>query len=404
MKRLALLLLVLALLAPATPAAARNRGAYTTRGLCDGVPRISVTTPPRLCVGLVATGLGFPRGLAVIGSDLYIADLASRTPGRGRILRLANYGRGAPEVVLTGLNQPNGLAARNGALYVGEVGRIIRFNPRAANPQATIAVVVNGLPQDGRHNLDAFILAPDGGIVLNIGSYSDNCEDDNDRPPNPAARCPETLRSPPRGSLIRIAPDARLPASAASGEVLATGLRNTMALAFLPNGALIAASNARDNIDSANSKFSDADLPHDTLLVIEKGANYGWPYCFDINRPAPEYPRYNCGQFRGPSLLLSAHAAPLSMLRYTGMRLPGLNGKLLLGYHGYRARGHRIVAIALDASGRPTGGEIDVMSGWTTVAGLRPMGQPSAMIQLPDGSVLIAEDQNRCLLRLSTVS
>ena len=55
--------------------------------------------------------------------DLYVADLASRTPGRGRILRFANFGRGAPVVVLSGLNQPNGLAAgSSGKLYVGEVG------------------------------------------------------------------------------------------------------------------------------------------------------------------------------------------------------------------------------------------------------------------------------------------
>lgn len=402
MRPLGLLLLILALVAPATPAAARNRGAYTTKGMCDGVPRISVTTPARMCVGLLATGLGFPRGLALIGTDLYLADLSSRTPGRGRILRLANFGRGAPEVVLAGLNQPSGLAARNGWLYVGEVGRIMRFNPRAANPQATVTPVMTALPQDGRHNLTAFVLAPDGGMIVNVGSYSDNCERESGAKPNPAAKCPETLESPPRGALLRIPPDAKLPVPAASAEVFATGIRNAMGLTFLSNGTLLAASNARDNIDSADPKLSDADLPHDTLLVVEKGVNYGWPYCFDINRPAPEFPRWNCAAMRGPALLLSAHAAPLSMLRYTGTRLPGLSGKLLIGYHGYRARGHRIVAIALGANGRPTGGEIDVVSGWTTVAGLRPMGQPSAMIELPDGSVLIAEDQNRTLLRLST--
>jgi len=397
-----LLIAALALIAPASPAAARNRGAYTPKGNCDGFPRITVTTPPRLCLGLVATGLGFPRGLALIGTDLYIADLSSRTPGRGRILRLANYGRGAPEVVLSGLNQPSGIAARNGALYVGEVGRIIRFNPRAADPKATVAVVMTGLPDDGRHNLTALALAPDGGIIVNVGSYSDNCETDAGGKPNPAAKCPEQLRSPPRGSLLRIGPEARIPVSAGSAEVFATGIRNAMGLAFLPNGALLAASNARDNIDSADPKLSDDQLPHDTLMLVEKGANYGWPYCFDMGRPAPEFPRFNCASVRAPAMLLAPHAAPLSMLRYTGTKLPGLTGKLILGYHGYRARGHRIVAIALGADGRPTGGEIDLVSGWTTVPGLRPMGQPSAMLQLPDGSVLIVEDQNRTLLRLST--
>lgn len=109
--RLLLVLLVAILLTPPAPARKAPREGYRTTGQCDGYPRVSLTTPPGLCVGLVATGIGFPRGLAVIGTDLYVADLASRTPGRGRILRFANFGRGEPVVVLSGLNQPNGLAA-----------------------------------------------------------------------------------------------------------------------------------------------------------------------------------------------------------------------------------------------------------------------------------------------------
>lgn len=403
--------LLVAVLTLAPPAVARKapREGYRTAGQCDGFPRVSLTTPPRLCVGLVATRVGFPRGLAVIGTDLYVADLASRTPGRGRILRLANFGRGEPVVVLSGLNQPNGLAAGgSGRLYVGEVGRIIRFDPRAADPKASISVVMTGLPKDGRHDVTAFTLSPDGGMVVNVGSSSDNCESATGRAPNPAARCPEQLARPPRGALIRIPPGAPLPIAAADAEVLAMGVRNAMAFAYLSDGKLMVASNGRDNIDSADPKLSDDTLPHDLLLAIDsaiKGvANYGWPYCFDANRPSPEYPRYNCSAMRKPALLLSPHAAPLGMIRYTGTRLAGLTGKLLLAYHGYRARGHRIVAIAAGPGGTVTGGEVDVVSGWTRLAGVRPQGFPAALIELPDGSVLIAEDQNRSLLRLSTVS
>lgn len=396
--------LLLALSTFAQPAVARKapREGYRTAGQCDGYPRVSLTTPPRLCVGLVATGVGFPRGLAVIGTDLYVADLASRTPGRGRILRFANLGRGAPVVVLSGLNQPNGLAAGgSGKLYVGEVGRIIRFDPRAADPRATVIEVMTGLPKDGRHDVTAFTLAHDGGMVVNVGSYSDNCERENGSAPNPNARCPEQLTRPPRGSLIRIPPGASLPMAAADAEVLATGLRNAMAFAWLADGKLMVASNGRDNIDSADPKLSDETLPHDLLLAVEKGANYGWPYCFDANRPSPEYPRYDCSRMRRPALLLSPHAAPLGMIRYTGAKLPGLTGKLLLAYHGYRARGHRIVAITAGSGGIVSGGEVDIVSGWTRAAGIRPQGFPSALLELPDGSVLIAEDQNRGLLRLS---
>ena len=260
---------------------------------------------------------------------------------------------------------------------------------------------MSGLPQDGRHNLTAFVLAPDGGMIVNAGSSSNNCETAALRPPNPAVRCPEQLAKPPRGALLRIPPGARLPIAAADAEVFATGLRNALALAYLPDGTLMAASNARDDIDSANPKLADAAFPHDTLLRIGKGTNYGWPYCFDANRPSPEYPRFDCRTMRAPALLLSPHAAPLGMIRYAGTKLPGLDGKLLLAFHGYRARGHRIVAVALDPAGAPVGGEIDIVSGWTHAADIRPQGFPAALLELPDGSVLIAEDQNRCLLRIS---
>ena len=392
--------LVLVALLCAAPLSAKP--AYTPAGTCDGLPRLQLKTLPGTCVGLVAEHLGFPRGLALIGHDVYLADLASRTPGRGRILRLGDFGRAAPVVVLDGLNQPNGLAATpDGQLFVGEVGRIIRFHPRAANPKATVSVVVSGLPTDGRHNLTAIILAPDGALIIGVGARSDNCEDDNGKPPNPAAPCPETRVRPPRGSLLRLDATTTRPAAANAIPSLATGIRNAMAFAFAPGGSLIAASNGRDNIDSTDKRLADDALPHDVLLKIARGADYGWPYCFDAGRQSPEYPRFNCRTKAAPALLLSAHAAPLSMLRYRGTRLKALTGKLVLGYHGYRARGHRIVAVALNGS-NPVGSEIDVVSNWTPARGTGPQGSPSAMLELPDGSILIAEDQNRTLLRLST--
>ena len=285
--------------------------------------------------------------------------------------------------MLSGLNQPNGLAATaDGKLYVGEVGRIIRFDPRSAHPHATISVVVAGLPTDGRHNLTAFILAPDGALVIGSGARSDNCETEGGKPPNPAAVCPETRERPPRGSLLRLDPTTVRPASAASLPPFATGIRNAMAFTFLPDGTLIAASNGRDDIDSADRRLSDELLPHDLLLKIERGGDYGWPYCFDAGRPSPEYPRFDCRTKRMPTVLLSPHAAPLSMIRYSGSRLKALTGQLVLGYHGYRLRGHRIVTIGLNGS-NPVDREIDVVGGWSTREGVHPQGFPSALLELP---------------------
>lgn len=397
--RLRALLLALAIFA-AQPAAARE--GYRTVGMCDGYPRVALVTPPRLCVGLVAQRLGFLRGLALVGKDVYVTDLVSRAAGMGRVLKLSNFGRDAPQVVLTGLDQPNAIVpGPDGWLYLGEVGRITRFDPHAPQPQATIEPVITGIPTDGRHNLIAFTFAPDGAILLNVPTASDNCEQSNGRPPNPDARCREFLMQPPRGVVIRIGPERPRPFPLKFGEIFATGIRNALAFVWPPSGDLLAASNSRDNIDEADRRLSDEKLPHDLLLRIAKGDNLGWPYCFDDRRPSPEYSRHDCSRVRPPAMLLPAHAAPLSMIRYTGDRLPGLNGRLVIGYHGYRAQGHRIVTVALDARGVPRGTPIDLVRGWTAATGIRPQGAPTALLQLPDGSILIAEDLNRSILRIS---
>ena len=100
-------------------------------------------------------------------------------------------------------------------------------------------------------------------------------------------------------------------------------------------------------------------------------------------------------------MLLPAHAAPLGMLLYRGDKLPGLAGKLVIGYHGYRATGHRVVAVGLGADGRPTGTPTELVWDWEQKDGSHPQGSPVGLVQADDGSVLIAEDHSGALLRLA---
>jgi glucose/arabinose dehydrogenase len=135
--------------------------------------------------------------------------------------------------------------------------------------------------------------------------------------------------------------------------------------------------------------------------MVAANRHYGWPYCFDLGRPSPEYPNAKCAKFARPALLLPPHAAPLSMLLYRGNLLPGLRGKLVLAFHGYRSAGHRIVALSTNAKGAPTGAPFDLVWGWQAVSHVRPQGTPVAMLELADGSILILEDHNGTLLRLA---
>ena len=373
---------------------------YKTSGQCAGFPKVSLTTRAGSCVGLVGSGLGFPRGLAEHKGDIYITDLGSRSPGKGRLLRVSLDRPWKPAVVLTNLDRPGAIVSGvDGYLYFAESGRIVRFNPDAPNP--VLEPVLTDLPTDGLHNLPGLAIASDGGLFVSIGSASDNCEDASGRRPNPGRPCPEWLASPPRGSILYLPPGAPRPASGKTAQVYALGIRNALALVPLPRGALLVASNGRDNIDSADPRLSDEKLPHDLLLNVAAGSRHGWPSCFDLGRPSPEYPGAKCAKFARPAALLPPHAAPLSMLLYRGKMFPGLGRKLVIAYHGYRSTGHRIVALALNSKGAPVGSPVDLVSGWQAAARIRPRGAPVAMLELADGSILILEDHNGTLLRLA---
>jgi glucose/arabinose dehydrogenase len=380
--------------------AARAAEAYATAGDCDGFPRVHLETQTGACVGLVATHLGFARGVAAIGPDVYVADMGGWHKGRGRLLKLGDHGKAAAVVLLKGLDEPNALAlGPGGSLYVGMLGKIIRVDPGAADPAGSVRNIVTGLPVDGRHPLAALAVAPDGSLFVNVGSATDHCEHD-DSPPDPAKACPETVAPGPRGVILHLMP-ANEPVDARTLAPFARGLRNSMALAIAPSGSLIAAVNARDAIDQADPSLSDADLPHDTFDRVEQGADYGWPYCFDNNRPSPEYPRFDCTAKHAPSFLLPPHAAPLGMLIYRGASLAGLDRQAIIALHGYRDQGHRLVALSVDADGQPSGQIENLISGWDVKKGDHPQGAPVGVFEQPDGSILITEDHNGTLLRLA---
>ena len=398
--RLRLSLFAALFLAPALAAAAPAAKTYATSGDCDGLPAVALSTAPGLCVGLVAENLGHARGVATIGADVFVVDMAAWESHKGRLLKLADNGRHAPEVVLHDLWQPNAVVRGPGrTLYVGITGQVLQIDPYAADPGKSARVIVDGLPTTGRHPVPSLAVGADGALFVNVGSFSDNCRVAG-KAPDPKAACPETTETPPRGSILRF-PAREATWHANEQAPYARGLRNSMAMAVLPDGRLAVGVNSRDNINRGDPSLSDAALPHDLLVALQPGGDYGWPYCYDQHVASPEYPGYDCAARLGPDVLLPAHSAPLGMLLYRGDRLPGLAGKLVIGYHGYRATGHRLVAVSLGADGRPTGTPAELAWDWEQRDGGHPQGSPVGLVQADDGSVLVAEDHSGTLLRLA---
>lgn len=379
---------------------ARASEPYRIAGDCAGFPRTALLSTPGTCVGLVAQDLGFPRGVAVNGQNIYVVDMGGWTHHRGRLLLLGASGHAKPVTLLTGLDEPSALKfGPDGNLYIGQLGEIDRVNLAASS--VTLTPVVLGLPASGRHPLTAFAFGPQNALFVNIGSATDHCEGPAGAPPDTAAICPESTQTPPRAAVIEASTASGVVTHAAAAKIVATGLRNSEGLIVLPDGKLVAAVNGRDYIGMADPSLNDEQEPADTLDVLRQGADFGWPYCFDDNRPDPAYPAYDCAAKTEPTILLPAHAAVLDLLLYQGSAIPALAHTLLLPYHGYRKNGHRLMAMPLDSTGGLSAKFQPIVWGWDFHAGSNPQGNPVGLAELPDGSVLMTEDHNATLLRLA---
>jgi hypothetical protein len=181
-------------------------------------------------------------------------------------------------------------------------------------------------------------------------------------------------------------------------EVLARGLRNSMALAVDPaSGALIQAENGVD--------LSEEELPPEEINIVAPGRHYGWPGCFGAGDPLPGsgLTKSDCAGYEPAAALLPAHSAPLGMVLYEGAMLPALRGKLLIALHGYRRHGRRVVAVplaaVLAAQGRMAALE-PVVTGWERERGVRPRGSPAGLAVAADGSVWFVDDKNRTVMTL----
>lgn len=382
---------------------------------CGGLARLSVTTPQGFCVAVLATGLAFPRGVQPLpNGDILVADMGSWEPNQGSIWLLKRSASGYEKIkLLQRLDRPNGIVlGPDGLVYVGVVKRIFRFDPRAP---AALSDVVGGaskvapLPGLGRHLLTTMRFSPSGDLYVNVGSSSDHCEAGDGTPPAPRLPCREaegggegTGETEHALGAIREYRMAWPGGAVKSWRTYARGLRNSMALAFQPgSGALWQAENARDAIQVALPALkNDNELPHDELNLVQPGQFYGWPYCYDDNRSSPEYPALNCAKYRAPARLLPPHAAPLGMTFYTAQGFPALyRNSLIVGYHGYRQHGHRLVALLPDKAGAPLGKSVQLIGGWTH-KGKQGMGAPVDVKLGQDGQIYIADDRNGMVLRL----
>jgi hypothetical protein len=107
-----------------------------------------------------------------------------------------------------------------------------------------------------------------------------------------------------------------------------------------------------------------------------------------------------------PSVLFQAHSAPLGIAFYTGEALPEeYRGDAFVTFHGSWNRGARTgykVVRVLFKDGKPTGEYEDFITGFV-LPDDRVWGRPVGVADAKDGSLLVTEDGNGTIWRVTYV-
>lgn len=295
----------------------------------------------------------------------------------GRVFALTPQDDGPPVVVtvIRDLKMPNGVAFHGGSLYVAELKRILRFDDIEENldniPEPV--TVADGLPEETHHGWRYIGFGPDGKLYVNIGAPCNVCD------------------RPGFGQIWRMNADG------SEREVYAEGVRNSVGLAWHPETAeLWFTDNGRDML--GDNRPAD-ELNH----APEIGLHFGFPYCHAGDVSDPEFgDRHECLEFTPPAQKLGPHVAPLGLRFYTGDMFPAeYREQVFIAEHGSWNRsekiGYRVTLVRMER-GQPVGYET-FAEGW--LQGDEASGRPVDLLFLEDGSMLVSDDKNGRIYRIS---
>ena len=293
---------------------------------------------------------------------------------------MLSAGRTAQKVVkpfITGLRMPTGVAFQDGALYVVDIDKLYRYD----NPEANLEkapegkVVYDDFPPYVPHGWKYLVPDGKGWFYIPVGVPCNIC-----------------LPPASTGHYRRVDPKT------GAAEIVALGVRNSVGGAVDPRtGQLWFTDNGRDWISD--------DLPSDELNRVSKiGEHFGYPYCHQGDLADPKYGNERkCSEFTPPVYKQGPHIAGLGMKFYTGDMFPAeyKNG-IFIAQHGSwnRAKklGYRVLFLSVDPDGKNP--KEQVFAG-TWLDDQKILGRPADVLQAPDGSLLVADDQTGAIYRIS---
>lgn len=280
--------------------------------------------------------------------------------------------------VAKGLNTPNGVAFKDGSLYIATISSILRLDniesKLADAPQPV--TVYDKYPTDKHHGWKFIAFGPDGKLYVPVGAPCNICEKED----------------PVYASITRLNKEGN------GMEVFASGIRNTVGFDWHPvTKELWFTENGGDNMGD--------NIPEDELnRAPQKGMHFGYPYCHQGNTLDKKFGEgKNCNGYIAPVKNIRPHVAALGMRFYTGNMFPAeYKNAIFIANHGSWNRstplGYDITLATL--KGNDVAAYTIFASGW-----LRPdnsvIGRPVDVLQMPDGALLVSDDYNGAVYRIS---
>jgi len=360
--------------------------------------------------------------------------VGSRREGKVHVVEDFVRGGRDARVILTGVEMPSGVAMdRQGDLLVSAVNEIWMLTNAdqaldsiaelSAAPSSATALMrhwkllTNELPSHGHHGWKAIELSPDQSqLIVPVGA-----------PCNICLVYPQVKE--PTGTLLAV--DVRqLKAGQLDYDIIAQGVRNSVGMAFHPlTQQLWFSDNGRD--------WMGDDMPPCEINRIAAGSvgmahreqppHFGFPFVHGnprrggIVEPQADIARYRSAAtaYVSPVFEIQAHSAPLGIHFYQG-RDASLKGRLLVAEHGswnrsspvgYRVSGYPLQQAQLQQYKPQQSEPQQPQRQYADEAPLilvnfldsdgNKLGRPVDLIEMQDGALLISDDANGVVWRLS---
>jgi glucose/arabinose dehydrogenase len=364
-----------------------------------GFSAIATTTPQGL------SGFTLPSGFSmhIFTKDVPDARVMALSPdgallvsepSLGVVVALLDEdgdGRGErKDTVISGLRRPHGLAFDCATepcdLYIAEEDSVAVYDYNAQTRKAQSGKQIVELPDGGGHYTRSLLfmgVSDERTLLISVGSSCNVCIEKD------AARAAILAYN-------TVTEDT---------TIFATGLRNSVFMTLHPvTGAVWATDMGRDSLGD--------DLPPEEINIIEKGKNYGWPYCYGKNIHDSNFDPQNkisCSGMAPSAVDMQAHSAPLGIAFIP--EGPPAGGwpeewwyDAVVAFHGSWNRseptGYKLVRIPLDAQGKSEGVIQDFVTGFMRPDG-KTIGRPVDILIFPGGKMYISDDQAGVIYEVS---